>query len=173
MSIEHNKILIHTAKLITDWNGTIFKNEVLKEVGVDSIVRISMVMPDPPINLWSHDAPYVSIVEIDKENMILGEVLDIGRDVECNRYPIASGDRLWFSLDNIIEIPLKDQGKNKAKKMRQYLTAEKVTVTGPLYTIVEDNLFERDSSNSHSYESYSDEEIDNDMDTIVSTSYQL
>ncbi len=153
----NEKIILHKARIVVDRRGAIYKSEVLGEIVNDMVVRLSMVMPDPPSNLWSHDAPYVSITEHDsKNNTYLGEVLDIGRDVECNRYPVATGDSIWFCADNIIEIPLCEQSKNKAKKLKTFLTTEKVTVTGPLYTIIEDHLYDRENSSEHSYDSYSD-----------------
>ncbi len=150
------KIILHRAKLVIDWDGTVFSPEVLKEVNKDCVVRLSMVMPDPPVHLWSHDAPYVSIVEI-VNGRFLGEVLDMSRDIECGRYPISSGDRIWFDDINIIEIPLREQSKAHSKKMRQHLTTERVNVTGPLYTIEEDeyNFVE---ARENSYDSYSDDD---------------
>lgn len=149
-------IELHTAKLIIDSNGYIFKPDVLKELVIGSIVRVFMTMKNPPMNLWSHDSPYLSIVMIDKDtNQCLGDILDIDRIEECNKYPLATGERIWFSFSNIIEIPIKEQSKNKEKKIKTYLTTDHVTATGPLYTINHTNI-EYDSDESDA--SYSDRE---------------
>jgi hypothetical protein len=128
------KITLHKAKLTTDSNGYIFNSAVLQELSTGSVVRIFFTLDSPPLNLWSHDAPYVSIIEMN-EKMCLGEILDLDKIDECNKYPLSCGERIWFDRDCIIEIPLKQQSKNKEKKMKTFLTKNRVTATGPLYTI--------------------------------------
>ncbi len=153
----NSKITIHKAKLITDSCGYIFDSLVLRELAIGSVVRIFFTLNSPHLNLWSHDAPYVSIMDI-KEQMCLGEILDLEKIDECNRYPLACGERIWFNRDCIIEIPLKQQSKNKEKKMKTLLTKQYVTVTGPLYTIEHiETLYNSDSDSSNgSVDSYSD-----------------
>jgi hypothetical protein len=152
------KIVLHDAKLILDANGYIYNPEVLKEIIVGSVVRIFMTLPRPPLDLWSHDSPYVSIVEVDKKSSTcLGEILDLERVDECNRYPLAVGEKIWFSLSNIIEIPIKEQSKNKEKKIKAFITNERVMATGPLYTI--DYTFDDSGSDTDS-DSYSDTDSD-------------
>ncbi len=152
---SQEKIKLHKAKIIINSNGYIFKPEVLNELVLESVVRIFFTLKSPPLHLWSHDAPYVSIVEI-KQDEILGEVLDLEK-IDCNRYPLACGERIWFNKNNIIEIPLKQQSKNKEKKMKTYITDKRVTATGPLYTIEDiDDISELDSDSDESVNSYSD-----------------
>ncbi len=154
---KKEKITIHKARLVTDSNGYIFNPLVLKEIIVGSIVRIFFTLDSPPLNLWSHDAPYVSIVEV-KEDTCLGEILDLEKIDECNRYPLSCGERIWFNKNCIIEIPLKQQSKNKEKKMKQLLTDDFVTATGPLYTVESiESIYLSDSDNSDlSMDSYSE-----------------
>lgn len=152
-------IVVHKAKLIIDANGYIYDPNVLKELVVGSVVRIFFTLNDPPLDLWSHDSPYVAIIEIDKgTGVCIGEILDLERVDDCDKYPLACGERIWFGVENIIEIPLKEQNKTREKKIKTYLTKNHVTATGPLYTV--ENI-----SDIHA-----DDQSDSDCDSVNSYS---
>lgn len=151
---SHEMVELHKAKCVINEDGFIFNEDVLMEVCIGFVVRISMTLDDPPLNLWSHDAPYVEIVK-SENGKLLGEVLDSDRDIDCNRYPIATGDKVWFELSNIIEIPIKDQSTKKSKLIKKHLTKDTVPITGPLYTV---DYVDYLSDSYSSVASYSDDE---------------
>ncbi len=139
------KIKLHKAKKISDYYGTIYTNEVLDEIDVGDIVRISLVVEDHYLDdTWTHDSPYVLIIKkemlsIDNDNdddneIFIGEIHSDKRQL-TDKYPISLGERVMFSKDNIIEIPENLQSSNEKSRFSKYLTEEKITITGPLYTI--------------------------------------
>ncbi len=150
------EIILHEAKQVINWDGYVYDKSVLKELEVGYIVRLSMILKSPARGQWSHASPYVSISKCDKDNdSFLGEVKDINRvDDDC-LYPIRTGDRLWFSSNNIIEIPVCWNSKNKKKVLEKHILPHKVNVTGPLYTII--YPAESDSDSDNSCDSYSDD----------------
>ena len=158
---SNEKIYIHTAKITTDDHGYIYNPKILKYITVDHIVRISFEVVFNQIEYWNHDAPYVKIV-MQSTDGLLGEVQNINRIPNTNNYPLAIGERIWFKLNNIIEIP----GEYNNDKFVKYLTKKYVMTTGPLYTIESDDsssdsdlkpLMRGDDSDS-AQESYSDSE---------------
>jgi hypothetical protein len=152
---ESDTVIIHRAKIITDWKGRIFKPAVLDIINVGNIVRLSIIVTKPIHDMWSHDAPYVEIMSVE-DKKILGSILDKGRVKECNKYPLLQGERIRFSAENIIEIPLKDQPNGQA--LEKFITTESVSVTGPLYTIeyLPETTYDSDSDSDSDSNSYSD-----------------
>lgn len=133
------KIVLHKAHTVLDYDGFVLDKAVLAQLKPKNTVRISMVIsPDYDRydrSTFIHDAPYVEIIEVGGDSF-LGEVLDQGRVCDEDKYPVRAGERIWFTSENIIEVPAKLQ-KN-SKEIRKYRTKEKVGITGPLYTIVEE-----------------------------------
>src|SRR6478609_2773593 len=123
------KLQIHVAKWIIDDNAIIYKPNVTELLEVDDIVRISFELINDIDVYWYHDAPYVKIVKI-HDNKLLGEVQNIDRMI-TSKYPLAIGERVWFSIENIIEIPRSIQ---QSDKYNNHLTSETVQCTGPLCT---------------------------------------
>ncbi|MGL5935628.1 MAG: hypothetical protein ACRCZI_08385 [Cetobacterium sp.] len=145
-SDDDQNLDIHEAKYITDQNGYVYDEKVLKLLKVDDVVRISYKAHVD--YKWSHDSPYLKIIKISKDE-VLGEILDIKRYVS-DMYPINIGDSIWFSKENIIEIPLNRPPNNiRINQFMKHITETKLMCTGPLCTI---------------YESYSDSDSDSDDD---------
>lgn len=150
-SEKDERINLHNAKLITDKKGYIYMPHVLDLIDIDSIVRISFEVDFTQIKLWSHDSPYVKVLEKHDDGSILGEIENVNR-LETNNYPLSVGERIWFRKENIIEIPIEN-------KYNTFLTQNRVAATGPLYTIESDIESEMESD-SDSCSSYSDSDID-------------
>lgn len=141
---EDENITLHTAKCIIDNTTYVYFPKVTNMIKQGLIVRISF---ECKTNIfWNHDAPFVNIIEIDRDSNILGEVLNIRRIENTNSYPLAIGDRIWFKKENIIEIPNFEEDP----EFNKMLTIDRVQCTGPLYTVKND-----DSSDDESEESYS------------------
>ena len=146
---------LHTAKIVIDNFCRIYKPEVVDILKSGHIVRISFTVESEMF--WTHDAPYVKILSINKD-YILGEIADIHRQVS-NMYPLNIGDRIMFNKDNIIEIPrtLQDDEKN-SRVFTKFLTDQTVQCTGPLFTVESDE------------ESSSSDDNNCDVDSIISDS---
>lgn len=134
----NNKTLsLRTAKCIIDSNCYIYKPQVLNLLKVGDEVRISFTV-ETDEDCWTHDNPYVEIVEIDNEN-VLGEILDINRQ-ETDMYPLDIGEKIWFRKNNIIEVPINHKpSRGEVKKwneIKSMLTNKKVSCTGPLFTVI-------------------------------------
>lgn len=123
---------IHKAKIITDWDGRIYTPDILILLEVGLVVRISFVVEDHPFDVWSHDAPYLKIESI-RRDQISGTVLDIKRYKTYEKYPVQVNEVINFKKENIIEIPSKYQ--TVGLPLSAYYTDEYVPVTGPLFTI--------------------------------------
>jgi hypothetical protein len=145
-SEKEERIYLHNAKLITDNKGYIYNPDVLTLVNIGHIVRISFEVDFIQIKIWSHDSPYVKVLLKNTDGSILGEIENINR-LETGNYPLSVGERIWFRKENIIEIPSDNNLYNT------YLTKDKVTATGPLYTIESD--IESDSETESDSNSYS------------------
>jgi len=212
------EINILNAKYITDENGYIYNKEVLDILSVGDIVRIFYKLENyEDENLWTHDASYIKIINIvykntNEENIetneikniednindenieILGEILDIRKNILCNKYPLDIGERIWFKRNNIIEIPIEYQNKsdipnktnkldklnksnkpNKSKNIKKkvsnaelfnfYLNKSlKLPVTGPLYTTIYDEFDTETDENDYYSDFESDIENSNNSD---------
>ena len=146
------KIVLHKACKVVDYDGVIFDSKILENMPLESIVRVSMVFSPNydryDLIAFTHDSPYIKILKKDKE-LLLGEVLEDKRTCDEDKYPIRTGERVWFSKENIIEIPLHMQSYPQ-KILAKYRTANKVPITGPLYTIIEEPLLNDIASDSDS-----------------------
>ena len=156
---EKTELILHDAKLIVDWDGTHYHNKVINHLEVGFIVRISFLIPDNSNlyrlneNIFNHDSPYILIKKI-QNNELLGEILNFRGNMNHNS-PILYGDKIWVSRNNIIEI-----SSLQSSNLKKFLIQEKrVSVTGPLYTVVYDDLsdesdeyYESDESDEY-YES--------------------
>jgi hypothetical protein len=156
---DDENICIHIAKHVIDDNCIIYDPKVINMVRIDDVVRISFELTKDNDYYWNHDAPFAKIVKIHKDS-ILGEVQDINRMI-TNKYPIKVGDRVWFTRDNIIEIPQRYQANQANNIYKKYLTESVVQCTGPLFTI-EDSDSDSDSSNGE--DNSNDDETVSDSD---------
>jgi hypothetical protein len=156
---EEELLVLDKAKLIVDYNGTIYRDDVKKVIGVNCVVRISLYLTDEFQGCYPHDAPYVCVCEEDKKKKLFcGIVQDIGRTGPSNKYLARTGERIWFSADNVIEIPSNHQTDVPKSALTKYLNnkGEKVPITGPLYTIEYDPCSGSESDDS--YEDYESSE---------------
>lgn len=158
--MSNSKIELHKAKLISDYYGNVYSNDVLDELDEGDIVRISFVVHEHYYeDAWTHDTPYVCIIkkediqneDQDEESIesidFVGEIYDYNRQ-ETDKYPFPIGERILFSKNNIIEIiddDLQTKSPQTKSKYYKYLTEEKILVTGPLYTIEFNNDSDSDS----------------------------
>lgn len=162
--MDYSKIEFHEAIKISDYYGSIFNNEILTEINEGDIVRISIVVHNHYLESWSHDSPYVEILkkEVNVDDIVfVGEIYDFKRE-KNDKYPIPVGERVLFRASNIIEFPINLQ-KNLDEKRKlgfmKYFTYEKITVTGPLYTIkIQDETSVSDSDKWSETESSADSE---------------
>lgn len=144
------KIYLHVAKLITNKSGYIYNNSVLQQLQINDIVRISYEIDFEQIAYWNHDSPYVKIINIVNDK-VLGEIQDINRIGNTNNYPLNIGERVWFKLNNIIEL------LTTAERFNTHITTVHVEVTGPLYTIQsDDSSTNNESDNESDYTSCSE-----------------
>jgi hypothetical protein len=159
-SVEENndKIFMHTAKITTDKNGYIYKPKVLNSIGVGHVVRLSFEVDFEEIVYWTHDAPYVKILMTNKDGYMVGEIQNINRVAGTNKYPLMVGDRIWFKLENIIEIPSNLYGNDDG--FTKFITKDFVRATGPLYTIETSDVYSCDGSSSSQCSCVSDENSD-------------
>ncbi len=127
---ENNKLHIHTAKQIINENTYIYKPEILSDLYINDIIRISYITYYNNLTSWNHDAPFLKIIAVEGDNF-LGEIMDINRIKNTNKYILNIGEKIWFHKSNVIEVQTTE--KNKC-----YLTNEKVLCTGPLLTIEEE-----------------------------------
>jgi hypothetical protein len=138
-------LLLHEAERIIDDECSVLKKEALYDIQEGSTVRISIFFDEEPNeDLWTHDAPYVKILKI-KGNDLLGEVLEKNKRFGYNhKYPLPIGEKVWFKRSNIIEI----SGVIKP----EFITTERVLISGPLYTVVhqEHSYSDSESDSSHS-----------------------
>jgi hypothetical protein len=136
MFVSCDDILLHTAKITIDWNGAIYDNKILEEVATDMIVRVSLFVSSRSQKDWiyDNDSPYVKILQI-KDEYMLGCILPINRKDDDYKYPIRTGDKIWFKKENIIEVP-SDRNEQYSGKFCKHITDKYVTITGPLYTVV-------------------------------------
>jgi hypothetical protein len=139
------KINIHIAKRIIDDNCIIYQDNVIDLIEVDDIVRISFELTYDNDIYWYHDAPYVKVIKI-HSNKLLGEVQNINRMI-TSKYPLAIGERIWFSIENIIEIP---RAMQPSEKYNNHLTTKIVSCTGPLFTINDADSSSYSDSDSNS-----------------------
>lgn len=178
--MDNSKIELHKAKLISDYYGNVYSNDVLDELDEGDIVRISFVVHEHYYeDAWTHDAPYVCIIKKEKAQNedkneesvesvnFVGEIHDYKKQ-ETDKYPFPIGERILFSKHNIIEIPYNLQNKTPqdGSKFCKYLTEEKILVTGPLYTIEfnNDSESEIDSELQDLEKSDSEENVINEDD---------
>lgn len=132
---ENEKFSIHKAKIISNNLGNIYDKDVLKQLEIGNVVRISFIVLDNHFDDWTHDSPYLKIIKKNK-NLYLGEVQNINRIKNTNKYPLPIGEKIWFNEENIIEIP---NNQNSIKSFDSFLTNEYISITGPLYTIKSDD----------------------------------
>ena len=153
VSEDKERLYLHFAKIITDKRGYIYMPAVLDLVDINHIVRISFEVDFVHIKLWSHDSPYIRIIDKNEDGSMLGEIVDVNRIETCN-YPLAIGERIWIRKENIIEIP--DLYNNY--EFSNLLTENKVVATGPLYTVESDSDNESDSDSISAADSCSESE---------------
>jgi hypothetical protein len=158
--LEH--IQLSKANNVVDWNGIYYKKEVLTCLKVGYEVRIHMFVNDEsPLDGWDllSDSPYLKVVELHDDRSMVGEVTSRYRQDDDSKYPVRTGERIWFFPENIIEIPRKYQAREEQIILSQYLDLdEHVPITGPLYLVHYD-------SNSDSDYSESDIESASDVET--------
>jgi hypothetical protein len=165
-NMYYTEIKLHQSKEIINWDGMCYDNKVLDEIKINDVVRISIfVSNNSKKNDWiyDHDSPFVKILT-ENNNLYLGEILNINRFDDNIKYPINTGDKIWFSLNNIIEIST-EMNPHKKLILDKYLIKNKfVSVTGPLYTIKYDDS-DNDSDNNSDYSSINSSDTDSDTNT--------
>ncbi len=145
--MSEDSLKIGQARHISDWDGIILSSECLALVDIDHIVRIYIYYDDggessdSELHDYSSDAPYVKVVSVANENEkreFLGEILSINRASDDKKYPFPTGERIWFTEDNIFEIPTHRQPEDAQPKYAAFRNKEgtKVKVTGPRYLII-------------------------------------
>jgi hypothetical protein len=170
--MEYTDIKLHQAKIVSAWNGLIFNPEAVQLVKQDYIVRISLyISKTSRFNDWIYDfdSPYIKIVEIinneDGEELLLGEVQKQYRTDDDFKYPVRTGDRIWFKREHIIEIPIEWQSDDEKLLLNPLLTKKYISVTGPLYTISDAGISsDEEDSNSNTSDSDSDSDSDSESD---------
>jgi hypothetical protein len=160
------KINIHIAKRVIDDNCIIYQDNVVDIVEVGDIVRISFELIDELDEYWYHDAPYLKVIKI-HSNKLLGEIQNINR-MTTNKYPLAIGERIWFGIENIIEIP---RARQSSEKYNTHLTTKTVSCTGPLFTVNDADSCSYTDTNSNSSMDGSRDESDSSDSDSVSDSY--
>lgn len=141
-----DKIYLHVAKVITDKNGFIYNSRVLDQIAIGNVVRLSFEVDCEDLDYWTHDAPYVKIIMKNMDEYMVGDVQNINRIANTNSYPLMVGERIWFKLENIIEIP-SDLYGNTAD-FDKFITEDYVPATGPLYTIKDSDTYSCNDSSS-------------------------
>lgn len=147
---SNDDIKLDVALRVVNWNGCILNKEILKKLIIGDIVRISMHISKKSKHYAKveKDAPYVLIKE-QQSKYFLGEILDMYRALSSDSYPLRTGEHIWFSHSNIIEIPINKL--ERQDELYKFCTNEYVCYTGPLDTIDQDSSEDEsdsDSSNS-------------------------
>ncbi len=173
--MDYSKIHLHKAKKISDYYGNVYSLDVLNEIDVEDIVRISFIIEDHYLDdSWTHDSPYILIIKKDKSEdedtveILVGEIYSHNRQ-ETDKYPISINERVLFSKNNIIEIPVNLQQYGNKEKFIKHLTYEKIPITGPLYTI-EDEDSSEEENDSESDSELGENDLTSDSEDYVSDS---
>ena len=145
------ELRIEIARATVDRNGFYFKREVLDNLLEGDIVRISYIFTqmEDCSDWYNNDSPYVKLVTINGTEL-LGEILALNHTESGLKYPIRSGERIWFSKDNIFEINTEEISEERRKKILSYLAEPKrhVVVTGVTMLIQDDEDSDSDSDDS-------------------------
>lgn len=147
---RHKGLTLHVAKCIIDSHCYVYRSQVLNLIKEGTEVRISFTTNSNQ-DMWTHDSPFVEILEISPNGDILGEIIHINRQ-ETDMYPLDVGEKIWFNKKNIIEIPIDYKpNKKEVKKWNEFkkmLTNRKLLCTGPLFTIEQEYSDSDRDSNS-------------------------
>lgn len=154
--MEETYVKVFDAIRVIDRKAYIYDEAVRSEITLGDSVRIAFeIDEDHPMAkyVWCFDAPYLQIEEevMDSNNqsVFLGVILDYKRE-ETNKYPLTISEKVWFTRQQVIEIPLSLQKKSRVSIFEKFLTKKRVTVTGPLYTIKNDTEYSDSESDDES-----------------------
>lgn len=74
--MNYTEIKLHQSKQIINWDGMCYNSDVLNEIQINDIVRISIFVSNRSEKddwIYNHDSPFVKILTINN-NYYLGEI---------------------------------------------------------------------------------------------------
>lgn len=144
------ELRIEIARAIVDRNGYYFKKNVLEALVPGDIIRVSYIFTqmEDCTEWYNNDSPYVKLIVIDG-NELMGEILPLNHTESSLKYPIRSGERIWFAKENVFEINTEEIPEERKLKLLEFLIEPKrhVTVTGVTMLILNDDDSSSESSN--------------------------